>query len=619
MLEPMPNAKSQAETLVRQGFQAQQSGDTAGATAAFEAALQLHPTEPNALQLLGLLAGKRGDQAAAEQYLRRSLQAADAQPHVWNNLGNVLDRTQRRDEAERCYARAAELAGNYADALYNLARLQHARGADEAGTTLQRALSQPGGSTPAALQLKAQIEADQGQLDAALITLDDALKRAPARAALHHNRAVLLQRLHRPAQALQGHEQAVALGADSADVHYNRGNTLHSLGRIAETVAAYQQALARDSGHALALFDLARLRWTQGEPDFDAGLRQAVLQQPGNRALAQLHGQLLWRAERPADAAAVFTRALQHASAPTTPAQARDTAALHDGLARCLVRLGQLDAGLAAHHQALAGAPHDAALHSHHAASLLVARRPAAALAAAEAACAAAPHNQQALAMLGLCWRALDDPRADWLCDPARLVGSFDLVPPDGWPDMATFNAALATELAALHGRDREAPVDQTLRHGTQTLGRLFEQGHPLVDALKLRIAQAVDKHIAQLPADHLHPFLGRRTARWHFTDSWSSRLRRQGFHIDHVHPHGWLSSCYYVALPPATGDATRTQGWIRFGAPDFDAGLAQPVQHVVQPQAGRLLLFPSMLWHGTVPFDDDAERLTVAFDVVPG
>jgi hypothetical protein len=30
------------------------------------------------------------------------------------------------------------------------------------------------------------------------------------------------------------------------------------------------------------------------------------------------------------------------------------------------------------------------------------------------------------------------------------------------------------------------------------------------------------------------------------------------------------------------------------------------------------LVLFPSYLWHGTVPYEDRAPRLTVAFDAVP-
>ncbi|WP_414708827.1 putative 2OG-Fe(II) oxygenase, partial [Roseateles sp.] len=44
----------------------------------------------------------------------------------------------------------------------------------------------------------------------------------------------------------------------------------------------------------------------------------------------------------------------------------------------------------------------------------------------------------------------------------------------------------------------------------------------------------------------------------------------------------------------------------------------AFPPQRFEAPRPGRLLLFPSYLWHGTLPFEDDAFRLTVAFDVVP-
>jgi len=37
-----------------------------------------------------------------------------------------------------------------------------------------------------------------------------------------------------------------------------------------------------------------------------------------------------------------------------------------------------------------------------------------------------------------------------------------------------------------------------------------------------------------------------------------------------------------------------------------------------VQPLVGRLVLFPSYMWHGTVPFRALQNRTTVAFDVLP-
>ena len=66
--------------LLRQGFAAQQSGQDALAESCYQKALQHQPDEPDALQLLGLLAKKRGDLSTTEQYLRRSLAARPAQP-----------------------------------------------------------------------------------------------------------------------------------------------------------------------------------------------------------------------------------------------------------------------------------------------------------------------------------------------------------------------------------------------------------------------------------------------------------------------------------------------------------------------------------------------------------
>jgi hypothetical protein len=41
------------------------------------------------------------------------------------------------------------------------------------------------------------------------------------------------------------------------------------------------------------------------------------------------------------------------------------------------------------------------------------------------------------------------------------------------------------------------------------------------------------------------------------------------------------------------------------------------PPLATVEPKPGRLVLFPSFLFHGTRPFAS-GERLTIAFDLVP-
>jgi tetratricopeptide (TPR) repeat protein len=388
---------------------------------------------------------------------------------------------------------------------------------------------------------------------------------------------------------------------------------------MTEAEASYRAALQRQPSHALALSDLARLRWRQGAPDFDRELRLAMAAMPADATAAGILGRLLWRAERFEAAAEVYRESIRRAP---------ESAALHDGLGSSLVRSGDAASGLAAHRRAVQLAPDDPGIVSNHATSLLVCGRTHEALAAAEAACRSAPWHQRALALRTLAKRLLSGTDATCNQAPASHVRVVALPPPPGWTDMNEFNQALAEALRRLHSVDRQSPIDQSLRGGTQTFGDIFAHGHLLVDALQVRITEAVTAMVAQMSgaaADGvLDPYLGRRPSdpkSWHFSSSWSSRLVQGGFHVDHVHPHGWISSVYYVHVPDVVRDPVRRQGWLRFGVPDFPLPGIEPgdlVQAMVQPVAGSLVLFPSMLWHGTTPFDEPSERITIAFDVLP-
>jgi len=97
----------------------------------------------------------------------------------------------------------------------------------------------------------------------------------------------------------------------------------------------------------------------------------------------------------------------------------------------------------------------------------------------------------------------------------------------------------------------------------------------------------------------------------------WSVELRRNGFHVNHIHPEGWLSSAYYVSVPREINHAGMRSGWIKFGEPRMPVPGIE-AEHFVQPRAGRLVLFPSYMWHGTNEILSDDPRLSVAFDAVP-
>jgi Putative 2OG-Fe(II) oxygenase len=207
---------------------------------------------------------------------------------------------------------------------------------------------------------------------------------------------------------------------------------------------------------------------------------------------------------------------------------------------------------------------------------------------------------------LSLCWRLTGDPRAAWLDGDPSFVRSFDL-------NIDT--QPLAGVLRGLHRLTAPYP-EQSVRGGTQTSGQLFFHPDATIQGVRANIAVAIGKYVADLPPpDAAHPLLGLpRDRPVRFEGSWSVRLAAQGFHSCHTHTRGWISSALYVSLPEKPG--APPAGWIEFGAPPPELGLSLVPYLRVEPQPGRLVLFPSTMWHGTVPFDD-GERLTIAFDIV--
>ena len=224
---------------------------------------------------------------------------------------------------------------------------------------------------------------------------------------------------------------------------------------------------------------------------------------------------------------------------------------------------------------------------------------------------AAQPDNYSAWAFMEVAWRATGNPRSRWLSGQDGLVGTREL---------GLSPSELAEVAEALRGmhRSRSEPIGQSVRGGTQTSGQLFLQQGPAIETITNALAAAIRDFVGALPpVDRHHPLLKHRDMGMAFGPSWSVRLTEGGFHAAHFHPGGVLSSACYIGLPDVVDAAKEQSGWLEIGRPPPQLGLDLPPITTVEPKIGRLVLFPSFLFHGTRPFAG-GERLTVAFDLVP-
>lgn len=226
------------------------------------------------------------------------------------------------------------------------------------------------------------------------------------------------------------------------------------------------------------------------------------------------------------------------------------------------------------------------------------------------------PQNQMALALIGLCWREKRDNRLNLLNRYSELVQEFQLFDIDKNKDDAIFIQQLKEYLSTLHCA-KQQPLNQTLTGGTQTRGSLFSSEHPLICELVSRIREAINHYINTLQSRSNEWFPIPEEDKFTFSGSWSVSLNKQGFHANHIHSMGWISSVFYVNLPSDVEDSTNKSGWLSFGEPNLKNKEGFPPVNFIKPHVGKLVLFPSYCWHGTVPFQNDENRMTVAFDVI--
>jgi tetratricopeptide (TPR) repeat protein len=448
--------------------------------------------------------------------------------------------------------------------------------------------------------------------------IEDGLDGAPVRSLM----GMILHQLGDLAGCERELRHAVRLAPDDGAAQFALASVSHRLGHEADAEAATRRAIAKGMDDVHSHMLLGRILSKQGRfGEAEAAWRMAIRRHPASPQAQRELAELVWmltgdlaKARAELDAApqtheivAITVRLLQAAGEEEAAfALAAERAGRDPTLNILAARAGlRIDPHAADRH--LAAAPPGIAPVTRAKAEIevdLALGRVEQATRRGEALHAARPADQHATALLATAWRLAGDARYGALHDYDRLVRTYRIDPPAGWNSLDAYLGELGQALDEIHG-PLTHPVDQSLRHGSQTMRNLADYPHAAIRALFDAIDPPLRQHITAIGA------AGQDYA---IASAWSVRLNSGGFHINHVHPEGWLSSAFYVRTPR---DLKGFEGALKFGEPGPPTSPVLREDHLVRPEPGMLVLFPSYMWHGTVPFSSGEKRLSCAFDIV--
>ncbi len=413
-----------------------------------------------------------------------------------------------------------------------------------------------------------------GQQQDALRWLKRASEKYPSDPRGSYNLGVLYQSMGNSEKALEAFRLASRMGPDFAPAQYNMAITLFELGRGDEAIEYFDRTISADGNHAEAYAGTAFiLREQQNYQQAIEAYRQAVQIMPENAKAWVGLGTTLQENNQLEEAIDAHRNA--RAADPDYPDATSN-------LCDTLVQMKQSDDAIAACNEYLVRYPGDAGV-----------------LAAKSIALNEAGKTDELKVLVDL----------------DRFVLPMKQQAPSGFPDIDSFNKALGRHVIR-HPSLVTSPSSHSTRMGKQT-GSINIGSKGPIAAFENLIARSIDAYMDSVAGEVEHPTVAHRPKNYSLS-VWATVLEGEGYQAPHIHPSGWLSGVYYPQLPKVVDDGG-TDGWIEFGQPGPEYHFsAEPTLRLVQPEPGLLVMFPSYMFHRTIPFKSEETRISIAFDVLP-
>ena len=157
-------------------------------------------------------------------------------------------------------------------------------------------------------------------------------------------------------------------------------------------------------------------------------------------------------------------------------------------------------------------------------------------------------------------------------------------------------------------------PYARTANKGYVTKGNLSELKLPQISILKNFISEQIRNYKIFFDKKNCE-YINDWPQKYNFM-MWSNRLKKEGYNKSHIHPSGWLSGVFYLEIPSKIRD---NEAGIEFSLHDEKLKVIHKniPKKIITPKKGDLIMFPSSLYHKTIPFESNEERICIAFDII--
>ena len=449
----------------------------------------------------------------------------------------------------------------------DLAVQHHNEGRLSLAEDIYQKILQSDSNQPVAVHMLGVLAHQVGKNGKAVDLITKALGLNPEYAEAHNNLGNALKYLGRPEEAITCYRMAIGIKSDYAEAYNNLGVLLFDLGRLEDSQTSYEKALDIRPDYVEAHNNLGVVLRVLGKLDdaIASSHKALAIMSTHIGALSNL-GTILYEMGKFDEALKIF----ESIDAPVCSARALE----------CLFALGEYDKFYEIQH--LSAEKYKT--------------------------------NIRAAAISAFASQQLKREDPHLFCkEPMnfiRLYESLDVV-----KDSETFRHDLIDELSNKH--TVWEPFGKTTKQGFQTITsiHLFDNPRGRLAELNQLVKDRIEKYRIEFSAEDcglIKWFPNKLSLK-----AWLVRLLKEGHQTEHIHHAGWISGVFYLQVPKYTN---QEEGCIELGLWGYDYPLLNKnyPRKRYYPKNGDIILFPSSLFHRTIPFHSNEERLSIAFDLIP-
>ena len=503
--------------------------------------------------------------SSAEEKARSLLEDFPQELILHNILGVALEAQQKFQEAADSYRHALKIQPQFAEMHFNLGSVLY-----QLGDTLS-AIEQ----YQKAIQIKSDLVVayfnlgiayqSESQFDKALTAYRKAIELEPGFYEAHGNIGAIYSLQDDFDEAIKCFQQSLKI-QDHARGHFNLGNAYRNQGHLEEAIQSYRKAIQMSPDDAEVCSVLGDALWHQGNiAEANQWLRHAVAIK-GDNPVANYNLAIFLHDNKKFQEAYEFYRA----------SQLRDW---EERALYCLYKTKQFDIFEKELNSAILNkntSPLLATLSTHFAKNF----------------------NKE--------------DRYKFCPDPLHFVfhGQVDELK-DSKSDL------LSSLLRDINEADIAERMQSRLVNGIQSSGNLFKRKEPSFRRLAEAITALIKKYYDQYKNED-SMFIQAFPKAIEFSSSWFVKMQSGGHLSSHIHEEGWISGAVYLAIPQQKKHPEEGGIELSVDGDEYPRMHDDFEKKLYLPQVGDVVFFPSSVFHRTIPFNSNEERICIAFDLKP-